>query len=269
MRIFDIKKILLFSLLLFCSLALPTQFKLWTHGFKLEKLYIPIAFSEKWEREPLLSKETLKAIFSQPFSFLGKGAQSYVFESKDGDYVLKLFRFDSRRRRFWNRHEEGWQEKTALSLFRSALLGWDHAREETALLFLHLNLTSGELPGVTLKTPLGGTVELSLDNYRFALQRKAVSLKKALEDSLCNGTLEEKMEAFSQLLEERTRKGIGNSDPSLWRNFGFIGEKAVEIDFGNYIERPDFSSEKAREKEIARYMMPFKKFCNDQRASKK
>jgi hypothetical protein len=47
--------------------------------------------------EPLLSRDDpcvnteVKAIFFQPFRYLGKGRQCFVFESQDGQTVLKFF----------------------------------------------------------------------------------------------------------------------------------------------------------------------------------
>lgn len=68
--------------------------------------------------------------------------------------------------------------------------------------------------------------------------------------------LQERVEQISSLLEKRIAKGIGNRDPSLWRNFGFFETEAVEIDFGNYVARTDLQEAAAQKKEWARYMDP-------------
>lgn len=171
-----IRKAFILFLLVFISLALPSRFKLITYGFKLEKLQLHLPSSPVWDIEPTLSHQELQEIFSAPFSFLGKGAQSYVFQSKDQQYVLKLFRFDPRERSFSDKENwDAWKEEKAISLFTSCKLSWDRARDETALLHLHLNPTSSTLPILTIKAPLGRTLHLDLDRYRFALQKKSIS----------------------------------------------------------------------------------------------
>src|SRR3990167_2646472 len=256
-----IRRLFLLLLLVFSVLAIPSRFKLLTYGFKLEKLQLNLPFSPQWEIEPILSEGELKKIFSQTFFFLGKGAQSYVFESEDEQYVLKLFRFDPRKRSFTDREKwDMWKEKKAISLFTSCKLSWVRAREETALLHLHLNPTSKMLPVLKIKTPLDRTLHLELDQYRFALQKKVVPLEKALDDALTDGTLSLKLTSLRSLLEGRTEKKIRNRDPSLWRNFGFLGNQAVELDFGNYDDRPDFEDEKIRKKEVDRYLTPLRKW---------
>src|SRR5689334_8640410 len=47
---------------------------------------------DEWDVE--ISPEVV-SILEQPFHYLAKGGQSYVFGSSDGKYVLKLFRFDA------------------------------------------------------------------------------------------------------------------------------------------------------------------------------
>lgn len=254
-----IKKTILLFFLSFSVLLLPSRLKLLTYGFKLEKLKISLPFSSEWETT--LNDEDLKTIFSQKFSFLGKGAQSYVFESEDQKYVLKLFRFDPRKKSFCDGKDWSlWQVKQAISLFSSCKLGFEKAKEETALIYLHLNLTDKKLPSVLLYDALGRRYKISLDDYRFAIQRKVIPLKEAFILAKKEGVLRERADALRALLEKRTMKGIGNRDPSLWRNFGFLGDQAIELDFGNYVERADFIDPIKRQKEIDRYMIPLEKW---------
>src|SRR5437868_3279127 len=61
-----------------------------TDGFSIYNISSNLSFREEWE----IPQETTEAkiILAQPFYYLGKGAQSYVFESEDGNFVLKFFR---------------------------------------------------------------------------------------------------------------------------------------------------------------------------------
>ena len=213
--------------------------------------------SPEWETESLLSDEQLREILSQSFSFLGKGAQVYAFESQDGQYVLKLFRFDQRKRFIGPKLTS---DAKIRSFFNACKIGWEMAREETALVYLHLNPTSGKLPVLSIRTPTFRRIHLPLDPYRFAIQKKVVPLEEALTAALAEGLLGERIDAILSLIEHRAAKGIGNRDPSLWRNFGFLGAHAIELDFGNYVIRSDFQEKSARLAELERYARPLRRW---------
>jgi hypothetical protein len=164
------------------------------------------------------------AILDQPFHYIDKGSQSYVFESRDGKYVIKFFRFD-------------YPETTlkVLTLFNACKIAYDQLREETGLIYLHLNLTQEGLPILLCKDAIGRKYRFPLDQYRFAIQKKAKSFRLTLQEARNDPVLMKKrMDQFLDLLRSRTAKGIFNTDPTLSRNFGFLDDRAIEIDFGNY-----------------------------------
>ena len=66
--------------------------------------------------------------------------------------------------------------------------------------------------------------------------------------------MEDHLDAIISLLEKRSLKGISNADRNLFRNFGFINEKAVEIDFGNYNYSKDLCLPAKRKEEISRFL---------------
>lgn len=251
------------SFFLVCCLFFPSFWKEVTRGFKIAKLYIDLPYNVQWEASPFLSQEEIDAIFSQSFCFLGKGAQCYAFVSQDDQYVLKLFRFDPRKRR--KEQSDGffrwassfssapWTYKRAERFFSSCKIGYELAREETALLYLHLNATEDKLPSLSLKLPNRRSIRLPLDPCRFAIQKKGRLLEPVLFDALLEGSMNERLDALFSLLKKRCGKGIGNRDPNLWRNFGFVGDKAIEIDFGNYWLQPELAQEKPLQKELWRY----------------
>lgn len=169
--------------------------------------------------------DEVNRILSQPFVYLDRGAQCYVFASLDGEYVIKFFRTTS-------------QEKVN-KLFNASALAYTKAKEETGLLFLHLNETNNQFPKLRIRGPLGQRFKIPLDRYRFAIQRKA----KGFQDSLLSAYqasdregMKRRIDSFVNVLRSRVEKGICNSDPSVSRNFAFLGDQAVEIDFGNYAE---------------------------------
>jgi hypothetical protein len=216
-----------FLFILFC-LALPFYCK---REFKPPPVHAEIPFHPEWETGELT--EEVAAILRAPFSYLAHGNQSTVFVSEDGQYVLKLFRYH--RTRFplihkiktWKRKKDDLYTKMEKT-FKAAALAATVGKPFTQVVFAHLNLTENQLP----KVRIGGYL-LPLDSYRFVLQKKAAPFKETLSNADPE-KFKRLIASFLSLLEKRKAAGISNSDPNLGPNFGFIGEEAVEIDFGNY-----------------------------------
>ena len=211
-----------FFVSIFCSF--PAAFKRLTCGFKLAKMRLEQPFRSDW----VVEGEIPCAILEQPFTYLDRGAQCYVFASQDDKYVVKLFRYDQRQK-------VDTQEKIE-HLFKACTLAYNKAREETGLIFLHLNCTEGELPILHATGPIGQSLRIPLDRYRFAIQKKATPFGKAMCDAESPEAMQKLINAFLATLRSRIDKGLRNSDPAIGRNFGFLDGRAIEIDFGNYSE---------------------------------
>ncbi len=250
------RKWVFFFLFVSASLAAPAGLKRLTQGFKISKVRLELPFRPEWEAKSILSEREAFDILAKPFRYLGKGAQCYAFSSQDEKIVLKIFRFDQRH--LFRQGLKRPAQQKILSFFEGCLLATSAAAKETGLLYLHLNQTTGKLPVLEARGPLGQSLRLPLDEYRFALQKKAVPLEDGLFIARVEGTLPERIEMIVALLESRIGKGIGNADPSLWRNFGFLGTQAIEFDFGNYRARPDLSDPRAARAELMRYIRPLK-----------
>jgi hypothetical protein len=236
----------IFPLLFSVSLLLiPVSFKRLTCGFKLAKLRLDAPYRSDWEAASSLSYEELRAILEQPYSYLDKGAQCYVFASQDGQYVVKLFRYDQPC--FVKTKTKAPLRDKIEKLFSASVIAYSEAREETGLVYVHLNLTENRLPLLRAKGPIGQSLSLPLDRYRFAIQKRAEPFRASFETSFADPeTCKRRIDSFLALLRSRTEKGIGNTDPTLSRNFGFLGDRAVEIDFGNYYKAPDSLADVAR-----------------------
>lgn len=246
----------IFLLLALSSLLfLPCLIK---KNFKPPPTYLPLAAHPQWDNAP--SEEVL-SILSQPFTYLARGNQATVFESRDGKYVLKLFRY--RRPRFPISHAiKSWCAKRhrktpKADLFTkmektlsAAHLALTEARPFTQVVYCHLNPTKNQLPTVPFHAQR--TFHLPLDRYRFAIQKKVIPFKPALLAAKDNPEkIHRLIDSFIRLIHQRAAAGISNSDPNLSPNFGFLGEEAVEIDFGNYRKCSDPKESQA---EIDRYL---------------
>lgn len=242
------------------GLCLPSCFKAMTGGFHLGLIQVD---GEPTQGIPLLAPE-MRAIFEQPYFYLDKGAQCYVFESADGKWILKLFRtyprasfFQSWWHSFFHRRTRNPSSRVDKihRIVRASQIAFDYAREETGLVYIHPAITDQGLPVVDLFSGFSRKTPLSLDRALFALQKKAVPLERAFFAAQGDPKkIETLLFLFLDLIERRSAKGIVNSDGTIERNFGFIGDQAIEIDFGNYTLLDELTFKENRWKEIGRFV---------------
>lgn len=239
------KRFLFLILFSVATLSIPALAKRLTDGFKPAKLRVDFPFHPEWE---VSFDPALAALLNQPFHYLDKGSQCYVFESKDKQIVIKFFRFNDPK-----------SELKVFTLFNAAHIAYEKLKEETGLLYIHLNPTSSSLPIIRLTDAIGRSYRFPLDECRFAIQKRAKSLEMALKEALNDPELlQKRIDQFTTLLKTRINKGVYNSDPTLARNFGFLETSAIEIDFGNY--KPILPH--SPQVEFERYMGPFWQLVN-------
>jgi hypothetical protein len=215
------KKFFVFVFFTSLMLAIPSLVKRVTFGFKPAKIMFSFPVSPEWE---VPAGEEIWEILSQPFFFLGKGAQCYVFESKDKAHVVKFFRYDLRK-----------PEKKMIALFNACKLAYENLRKETGLVYIHLNESELGLPFLKCRDAIGRKYTFPMDKMHFVIQKKAKGFRQTLLDARGDpAEMKKRIDQFIELLCIRTSKGILNTDPTLSRNFGFLGDRAIEVDFGNY-----------------------------------
>ena len=184
-----------------------------------------LSYHPEWD-VPQTNENEIKAILSQPYYYLGRGVQSFVFVAQDGKTVIKFFRH----------HRLRTDAKVAKD-FGSYLLAYNRLREETGLLYLHLNKTNHLKQTLEIVDKLGIHHPIDLDKYEFIVQRKATLTYPAFDEWITEGKTDEAKEALTSLvhlLKTRAERGIFDKDPDLNTNFGFIGTMAVQIDVGRY-----------------------------------
>lgn len=242
-------KSLFFIFLVAVSLWFPSAYKRWTHPFRLAKCLVEWPFTPEWEIDPPENMEEIRSVLSEPFSYLAKGAQSYVFLSQNEKYVLKLFRYDTCKLPVDERTVRRWigaREKHFLPTdvkieknFTSCKLAYSLAQKQTEVVFVHLNPKSG-LPILTLKDRLGRVHKIDPKAIRFALQKKGEPFIQTLYAHREN--LQPFIDSYLTLLHELGDLGLVNLDPTMGRNFGFIDGRAIQMDFGNFVYRPERAS---------------------------
>jgi hypothetical protein len=220
-----------------------------TAGFQVHKVLSSFPFDKNYAI-PSITEEQINQtnlLLDQKYYFLGFGGQGYSFLSEDGLYVLKLFKIHHMRVPNYfekiptfgsiKKIQEKWSnkcEKKHRKIFSSCKLAYDDFKEETGLLFLHLNKTKGLHPKISVINRIGVEVLLPLDNAVFALQKKA-DLSATDITKLINEpeALKRHITAFLEHITNRCGKGIEDTDSGLSRNYGYVGKDLIQIDIGS------------------------------------
>jgi len=255
----------LFKVLLFagCFTLLKSFCEKQTDGFTLLRISSSLPYEQKWDIPPLSSDKLdhLHKLFSQKFYYLGAGGQCYAFVSQDNETVLKFFKFHMRtpsyqallpflprflKTNIMRKNDRA--SKRLLRDFNSYKLAYEELKEETALLYIHLNKSSFLKQSVIIVDKLGIEHRIDLDDKEFIVQKKMELVHPRLQFLMQSNKLEEAKQAIDSLLEvvvARCKKGIFDEDARLHRNFGFIGPNAAILDVGRF--RRD---ENRRKKEV-------------------
>lgn len=222
-----------------------------TDGFALTRISHPLQANSNLSPPPLPSKEKeqLLSILSQPFYYLSCGGQSYVFISADRRHVIKFFKFHHRRLPGWLEHiplpsylDHYRSLKIARKAFRlkrtlqSYVIAYDHFKEETGLLYHHLEPTNDLHQTLLFFDRLGYRYEISLDDYAFLVQKTGLSTAEMLKKLMDQGEESLAQQKLSELLQfalRRFQKGLYDRDFKFKSNLGFIDDRPAQIDLGS------------------------------------
>lgn len=218
-------------------------------GFSLGKMSDPLPFDVRYE---VVSPSSfhIRQLLSQPFYYIGKGSQVYVFESADKQYVLKFFRLSRYRLPNFQLalplppflaeiQKERVKEKQLKreKLFTSCKLAYEELNEECGLVYLHLNKTTYLTQYVTLHDNLKRSFSIPIDRYAFLIQKRGEQVYPYLNRLLKEGKTDEVKNALlslSVLLDRREEKGIADGDTEIHKNAGFLHGKAMFFDVGQF-----------------------------------
>lgn len=208
-------------------------------GFTLGKVTSSYSADARWEVYNDLSEEELTTLFTGPYTYLGSGNHTYAFESPDGKAVIKFFKQKHMRVQspFISSKTKERRKAEREESFSSYKLAFEKLREETGLLYLHLNPTSHLQQTLTLIDQHGEELKVNLDEMEFLIQKKATLSFKHLEKLFSEGAYDKALLSIRSLLHlvaKRNQMGIYDKDLQFFKNFGFIENDAVEIDIGEF-----------------------------------
>lgn len=225
-------------------------------GFSLSLIQNPLVaenFSDQEEDFSLLTK-----IFSQPFVYLGKGRQTFVFESADGNVVLKFFNqryFQYPWHMKWAEpipFLQSWVEKEKakrnlrkefyLNSYRIAL---SQLQEDSGILFAHFGTKKNHLPNIRLKDKGGMVHSIDLNGIPFVLQKKGIPFYQALDDAYASEGLpglQRILDGFIDSLAGRIAKKIADGDQDVEHNWGVVDNRVFHLDPGRLYINEDLQA---------------------------
>lgn len=193
-------------------------------------------------------KAFLNALLQQKFVFLGRGLQSFVFASEDGEYVLKVFnnRYQRKIQLFsffsyfpfighWAKERACYYQGKLAKTFNSYQIAFHEMKDLTGLIYVHLLPTSDISHPLTLVDKLNIAHLIDPNQTGFLIQKRATMVFPALKEYVHKGDLEAAKQAISSLVQLffwKWQHAIADNDPLIRTNYGFIDGKAIQIDVG-------------------------------------
>lgn len=220
---------------------------------------------QEWETPSLtpIQEEQLNRILSQKFTFLGKGARILSFLSEDGLYVLKFFKYRYHYPHWAVRYLpsifpfEGYRQRKMQKVSLSTVLNgynvaYEHDPQNTGLVYIHLNLTSNQLPHVRLIDKKGDQTLVDLNQTRFVIQLKVHELMDLLNILLKENKIDLAKRRICQVFDLyhlHYQNGLYDLGVGILANNGFIDEKPIHFDvskmtFDERIYDPELQKER-------------------------
>jgi len=194
-----------------------------------------------------LDYENLDSILLQDFSYLGHGKQMLAFVSADGRYVLKVFNPMRPLKKRWYLQSKYWKRYSSLQwiklewfqknarlkkLFTRHKLAFELLRDETGLLFVYLEPSERVNHYVHVTDNRGNKQTLILANTPFVIQEKAVLVPQHLAGLASKKAVKKAIARLEKLFDKRIEEGITDRIQTMENNYGFVGDKPIQIDIG-------------------------------------
>ncbi|MEI8301243.1 MAG: hypothetical protein WCG10_06530 [Chlamydiota bacterium] len=236
------------------------------NSFALFKIVHVLPIEEEFAppRLSIAEIQSVRSILAQPFTAFAKGSQSFVFLSEDGKYILKFNKFYSKFDSSWLQSLPllGWfdrglqdpidnESEVLKRSFRSYLVAYQYFRDETGMIYHHLQKSSSLHQKLLLIDKQGHRFNLEADDYAFIIQKRGESTYQMLGRLMENKEPEKASYYLEEILRfssKRLQKGIEDWDFKIKHNLGFIDGVAAQIDLGSLIlNKEGLSLEQAQE----------------------
>lgn len=237
-----------------------------TAGFTESNITTDIAKEPDWGITPASDSKALEEVLKQPFYYLGKGCQSYVFKSADGAYVIKFLKLQRFRpqgyleffsfipavEKIREKKEKSKREKLD-ALLESWKIAYEDLPNETGMVYLHLNDREKFPFPLTIYDKMGLGHKIDPNQTLFLVQNSADMLCPAIRKKMEEGDLEGAREIIASLMAmllSEYKRGLGDNDHALMQNTGVRNGRPIHIDVGQFSKESRFKDPEVYHKEL-------------------
>lgn len=192
-----------------------------------------------------LEQSRLQSILAQPYRYLDRGRQSYVFVSQDQQYVIKFFDL--------GRYKPGLStllfptgkpgvlvkpdrmERKMNRLFSGYQLAYERDRDHAFIIFQQLKPNPLLKQLIVLNDRFGFKHTIDLSEVPFVIQYKAIPTRIVLTALLNKGNVVTAKKRLRQLLDMymvEYGRGIYDRDHNFMYNTGFVDGEPIRLDVG-------------------------------------
>jgi hypothetical protein len=245
--------------LLFPTLFVLSFFTLSSVCKKATKNFSVLSISHSLENTQAPLPQELEYLKNQKFTFLGKGAQAFVFLSEDKKTVIKFIRFDHLLpkpliRLFSFIPHPFIQKKIDKSnreiseLLASFNTAFEHFQDETCVLYFQKN----PLPySLSIVDPLG--IEHKIQKAPFLIQSYAEPIENIWKKTSIE-TAKDIVDQYFSFCLKKMDHHILDEDPNLITNFGLSNGKLIEIDVGRFYKSEKYLTNEAKKQDLQRML---------------
>ncbi|MFV0340937.1 MAG: hypothetical protein ACK5MA_10005 [Parachlamydiaceae bacterium] len=225
---------------------------------KMEELALQQPSPLEWRR--------IETALAQPYKYLGKGCQSYVFESADSQFVLKFLKLQRFKPQAYldyltflppvdtYRDKKIAQKKEKLAqLLDSWRIAYEDLPSETGVVYMHLPEESSFDQKIQIIDKAGFSHEIDTTDTAFLLQRKAGMLCPTISRYMAANETGKAKELLNQLIASLVaeyRSGFGDNDHALMQNTGVLDGSPIHIDVGQLSQEERFKRPEVYHEEL-------------------
>ncbi len=212
--------------------------------FSSSKIAVSHKVFDEWD-SPMPTpeeKNILDKILNQNFSYFTKSDDTYLFLSDDHQFIIKFLKQHPYRPKSWlayiplsfNPYYREYCEKLKIrkKIFNACKTAFLELKEETGIVYVHINPTHFLNKKITVCDRNGKNHTIDLDRTSFYIQRRAQLIYPRISDLMRAGDSERCKNILAsviRLIAKLGKKGVCNKDLSLYKNFGVINDKAVQL----------------------------------------
>lgn len=238
-----------------------------TGGFTVSNITGMPAMDKIAIQEPSsIELRRIDTALSQPFKYLGKGCQSYVFESADSLYVLKFLKLQRFKTQpyldlfaflppveIYQAKKSAQKKEKLATLLASWKIAYEDLPSETGVVYFHLPERSALDKKIRIIDKAGFSHEVDTRETAFLLQRKASMLCPVIARYMDEKEVDKAKEVLNQLIAHLVaeyRSGFGDNDHALMQNTGVLDGSPIHIDVGQLSQEERFKVPKVYHEEL-------------------